>query len=95
MNETEWVSEWVRWVRRLCAENGGKSDRNSWPSFSEFTYEQLKAATCGFLSDNIVSEHGLKAPNIVYKGKLDNDRWVAVKRFNKLAWPDSRQFIVR
>ncbi|XP_059427853.1 serine/threonine-protein kinase BSK6-like isoform X3 [Corylus avellana] len=74
-------------------ENGGKSDRNSWPSFTEFSYEQLKAATCGFSSDNIVSEHGLKAPNVVYKGKLDNGRWIAVKRFNKLAWPDSRQFI--
>jgi|UniRef100_A0A2N9IMA8 serine/threonine protein kinase len=74
-------------------ENGGKSDRNSWPSFTEYNYEQLKAATSGFSSDNIVSEHGLKAPNVVYKGKLDNDRWIAVKRFNKLAWPDSRQFL--
>ncbi|KAA8518972.1 hypothetical protein F0562_016254 [Nyssa sinensis] len=27
------------------------------------------------------------------EGKLDNGRWIAVKRFNKLAWPDSRQFI--
>lgn len=42
-----------------------------------------------------MSEHGEKAPNVVYKGKLDNGRWIAVKRFNKLAWPDSRQFIVR
>lgn len=42
-----------------------------------------------------MSEHGEKAPNIVYKGKLDADRWIAVKRFNKLAWPDSRQFVVR
>lgn len=76
-------------------ENGGKNDRNAWPSFTEFSLEQLKAATGGFSSDNIVSEHGEKAPNVVYKGKLDNDRWIAVKRFNKLAWPDSRQFLVR
>ncbi|KAH7514555.1 hypothetical protein FEM48_Zijuj11G0101800 [Ziziphus jujuba var. spinosa] len=76
-------------------ENGGKSDRNLWPSFSEFSLEQLKAATCGFSSDNIVSEHGEKAPNVVYKGKLDNGRWIAVKRFNKFAWPDNRQFLVR
>lgn len=74
-------------------ENGGKSDRNAFPSFTEFSFEQLKAATSGFSSDNIVSEHGEKAPNVVYKGKLDNDRWIAVKRFNRLAWPDSRQFL--
>lgn len=74
-------------------ENGGKADRNSLPSFTEFSLDQLKAATSGFSSDNIVSEHGEKAPNIVYKGKLDADRWIAVKRFNKLAWPDSRQFV--
>ncbi|KAL6142208.1 hypothetical protein ACLB2K_060491 [Fragaria x ananassa] len=77
-------------------ENGGsKSDKNSCPNFTEFGFDQLKAATCGFSSDNIVSEHGEKAPNVVYKGKLDNnaERWIAVKRFNKLAWPDSRQFL--
>ncbi|ONI03588.1 hypothetical protein PRUPE_6G267400 [Prunus persica] len=74
-------------------ENGGKSDKNLWPSFTEFSLDQLKTATCGFSSDNIVSEHGEKAPNVVYKGKLDNGRLVAVKRFNKLAWPDSRQFL--
>ncbi|KAG6744189.1 hypothetical protein POTOM_052899 [Populus tomentosa] len=74
-------------------ENGGKSDRNAFPSFTEFSFEQLRAATSGFSSDNIVSEHGEKAPNVVYKGKLDNDRWIAVKRFNRLAWPDSRQFL--
>ncbi|XP_062095401.1 serine/threonine-protein kinase BSK6-like isoform X2 [Humulus lupulus] len=75
-------------------ENGEKSDQNLWPSFSEFSLEQLKAATNGFSSDNLVSEHGEKAPNIVYKGSLDNNtRWIAVKRFNKFAWPDSRQFL--
>ncbi|KAA3455044.1 putative serine/threonine-protein kinase isoform X1 [Gossypium australe] len=74
-------------------ENGGKGEKNAWPSFGEFSLEQLKVATSGFSSDNIVSEHGEKAPNVVYKGKLDNDRWVAVKRFNKFAWPDSRQFL--
>lgn len=79
----------------IVAENGGKGEGKSWPSFSEFSFEQLKAATSGFSSENIVSEHGEKAPNIVYKGKLDNSRWIAVKRFNKFAWPDSRQFLVR
>lgn len=76
----------------LIVENGGKND--TWPSFTEFKLEQLKGATGGFSSDNIVSEHGEKAPNVVYKGKLDNGRWIAVKRFNRMAWPDSRQFLV-
>lgn len=63
-------------------------------SFREFSWDELKAATNGFSSDNIVSEHGEKAPNVVYKGLIENERWIAVKRFNKSAWPDSRQFIV-
>lgn len=58
--------------------------------------DQLRVATAGFSPDNIVSEHGEKAPNVVYRGMLeDDDRLVAVKRFNKSAWPDSRQFLVR
>lgn len=78
----------------FCVENGGKSEKNLWPSFSEYSLEELKAATDGFSSDNIVSEHGEKAPNVVYKGKLENGQFIAIKRFNKFAWPDSRQFIV-
>ena len=57
--------------------------------------DQLRVATSGFSPDNIVSEHGEKAPNVVYRGMLEDDRLVAVKRFNKSAWPDSRQFLVR
>ncbi|XP_073034651.1 serine/threonine-protein kinase BSK5-like [Primulina eburnea] len=71
-------------------ENG---EKNPLPSFKEFSWEELKTATNGFSPDNIVSEHGEKAPNVVYKGLLENTRWIAVKRFNKSAWPDSRQFI--
>ncbi|KAJ8551320.1 hypothetical protein K7X08_000690 [Anisodus acutangulus] len=63
------------------------------PTFCEFTVEQLRIATSGFAVENIVSEHGEKAPNVVYKGKLENQRRVAVKRFNRSAWPDSRQFL--
>lgn len=74
-------------------ENGGKNEEEKWPNFTEFGFEQLKAATCGFSRDNIVSEHGEKAPNVVYKGKLDDGRLIAVKRFNKFAWADSRQFL--
>ncbi|TKY63385.1 serine/threonine-protein kinase [Spatholobus suberectus] len=74
-------------------ENGEKGEKKLWPSFGEFSLEQLKAATNGFSSESIVSEHGEKAPNVVYKGKLDNGQWIAIKRFNKFAWPDSRQFL--
>ncbi|KAF2291702.1 hypothetical protein GH714_035272 [Hevea brasiliensis] len=52
------------------------------PGFREFSLEQLRAATSGFSADNIVSEHGEKAPNVVYRCRLqDDDRWIAVKRF--------------
>ncbi|KAF3567154.1 hypothetical protein DY000_02017875 [Brassica cretica] len=62
-------------------------------SFSEFSFDQLRTATSGFSTDSIVSEHGVKAPNVVYKGRLEDERWIAVKRFNRSAWPDTRQFL--
>ncbi|KAL5796210.1 hypothetical protein ACOSQ2_001030 [Xanthoceras sorbifolium] len=74
-------------------ENDEKSEVDCLPVFREFTLEQLKNATSGFAVENIVSEHGEKAPNVVYKGKLENQRRIAVKRFNRMAWPDARQFL--
>ncbi|KAH7853094.1 hypothetical protein Vadar_033132 [Vaccinium darrowii] len=62
------------------------------PSFSEFSLSDLKAATNNFSPDYIVSESGERAPNHVYKGRLQNRRWIAVKKFTKLAWPDPQQF---
>ncbi|CAN6461719.1 unnamed protein product [Victoria cruziana] len=73
-------------------ENGDKSEPDHLPAFTEYSLHQLRFATCGFAVENIVSEHGEKAPNVVYKGKLDNQR-IAVKRFNRSAWPDGRQFM--
>ncbi|KAI7745676.1 hypothetical protein M8C21_030416 [Ambrosia artemisiifolia] len=73
--------------------NGNEEEAGSLPVFKEFTFEQLKNATSGFAVENIVSEHGEKAPNVVYKGKLENQVRIAVKRFNRSAWPDSRQFL--
>ncbi|KAL2455509.1 putative serine/threonine-protein kinase [Forsythia ovata] len=61
---------------------------------SESSAEELKYATNEFSSENIVSEHGEKAPYVVYKGLLENDEWIAVKRFNKSSWPNSRQFLM-
>lgn len=72
-----------------------KNEVSDSPVFCEFTFDQLRIATSAFAVENIVSEHGEKAPNVVYKGKLENQRPVAVKRFNRSAWPDSRQFLVR
>lgn len=62
------------------------------PSFSEFSFSDLKAATNNFSPEYIVSESGERAPNLVYKGRLQNRRWIAVKKFTKLAWPDPKQF---
>nr|XP_043608068.1 serine/threonine-protein kinase BSK7-like [Erigeron canadensis] len=70
-----------------------KGETSDLPSFCEFSFDQLKTTTSGFAVENIVSEHGEKAPNVVYKGKLQNQRQVAVKRFDRSAWPDSRQFL--
>ncbi|CAK8579191.1 unnamed protein product [Lathyrus sativus] len=66
---------------------------NGSPSFREYTIDQLRKATSGFAVENIVSEHGEKAPNVVYKGKLENQMRIAIKRFNKSAWPDAHQFL--
>lgn len=65
------------------------------PSFTEFSLDQPKAATLGFLSGNVVSEGGEGASRVVYKGKLENGLLVAVKRFNQSDWPDCGQFLVR
>ncbi|KAJ1296411.1 hypothetical protein BS78_01G298300 [Paspalum vaginatum] len=67
------------------------------PPFAEFSLAELRAATAGFAPDNIVSESGEKAPNLVYRGKLRGPagappRAIAVKKFAKLAWPDPKQF---
>ncbi|PPS14140.1 hypothetical protein GOBAR_AA06434 [Gossypium barbadense] len=71
-----------------------RNEKEALPAgFREYSLDQLRAATSGFCTDNIVSEHGEKAPNVVYRGKLDEDRFIAVKRFNRSAWPDPRQFL--
>lgn len=74
-------------------DNAEKSEVDNLPVFHEYTIDQLRMATSGFAVENIVSEHGEKAPNVVYKGKLENQRRIAVKRFNRSAWPDARQFL--
>eukprot|EP00246_Nothoceros_aenigmaticus_P002309 TRINITY_DN13153_c0_g1_i1.p1 TRINITY_DN13153_c0_g1~~TRINITY_DN13153_c0_g1_i1.p1 ORF type:complete len:494 (-),score=85.62 TRINITY_DN13153_c0_g1_i1:297-1778(-) len=73
-------------------ENGRRADSEAVPAFKEFSLDQLRAATNGFSPEFTVSESGEKAPNHVYKGKLDQNHWIAVKKFPKAAWPDSKQF---
>ncbi|XP_020227574.1 serine/threonine-protein kinase BSK2 [Cajanus cajan] len=63
------------------------------PAFKEYGLSELRRATNEFSTDYIVSESGEKAPNVVYRGKLENNRLVAVKRFSKLSWPDAQQFM--
>ncbi|RLN15427.1 putative serine/threonine-protein kinase [Panicum miliaceum] len=63
------------------------------PAVKEFSLAELRAATGGFAPENIVSESGEKAPNFVYKGRLEaTRRAIAVKKFTKMAWPDAKQF---
>lgn len=69
-------------------------DEQAVPAFKEFGLAELRTATNGFNSELIVSESGEKAPNVVYRGKLRNNRFVAIKRFSKLSWPDPHQFLV-
>ncbi|KAL0360423.1 UNVERIFIED_CONTAM: Serine/threonine-protein kinase BSK1 [Sesamum radiatum] len=64
--------------------------RSLYWGFAEFSLAELKSATNNFSSDNIVSESGEKAPNVVYEGRLQNQRWIAVKKFTKMAWPDPK-----
>ncbi|KAH7849174.1 hypothetical protein Vadar_014148 [Vaccinium darrowii] len=75
--------------------NGDQLDQgNQVPVFKEFGLSELRTATNGFNSELIVSESGEKAPNVVYRGKLRNNRFVAIKRFSKQSWPDPQQFVV-
>ncbi|CAN1798512.1 Serine/threonine-protein kinase BSK7 [Linum perenne] len=76
-------------------ENEEKGETDDLPAFREYSIDTIRMATSSFAVENIVSEHGEKAPNVVYKGKLDNQRRIAVKRFNRSVWPDTRQFLMK
>ncbi|XP_052169833.1 serine/threonine-protein kinase BSK2 isoform X1 [Diospyros lotus] len=73
--------------------NGETLDQDQVPPFKEFGLAELRTATNGFSSDLIVSESGEKAPNVVYRGRLRNNRFVAIKRFSKQSWPEPQQFL--
>ncbi|KAM1707553.1 hypothetical protein ACFX13_000696 [Malus domestica] len=65
-----------------------KSKVDNLPAFCDFTFEQLKNATSGFAVEYTVSEQVEKAPNVDYKGKLENQKRIAVKRFSRMAYPE-------
>ncbi|KAG8061581.1 hypothetical protein GUJ93_ZPchr0003g18586 [Zizania palustris] len=89
------VCWWPPHFKSPLLENGAAEDDGSGvPVFAEYSLDELRAATDGFAPDRIVSEHGEKAPNVVYRGTLfSSGRTVAIKRFGRSAWPDSRQFL--
>ncbi|KAK9698917.1 hypothetical protein RND81_08G140600 [Saponaria officinalis] len=84
---------------KQISENGGENvdvqqqEQQKVAAFREYTLSELRKATNGFKTDCIVSESGEKAPNVVYKGRLDANHFVAVKRFSKQSWPDAQQFV--
>ncbi|KAK9065848.1 hypothetical protein SSX86_015249 [Deinandra increscens subsp. villosa] len=81
-------------TKHVTDNGGAEMDELNVPDFRNYKLDQLRAATGGFSEKNIVSEHGLMSPNIVYRGKLeDDDRLIAVKRFKSSAWPDTREFL--
>ncbi|XP_019086146.1 PREDICTED: probable serine/threonine-protein kinase At4g35230 isoform X2 [Camelina sativa] len=63
------------------------------PVFKEFDLSELKKVTNGFSPSCIVSEGGERALNVVYRGKLEGNRLVAIKRFSRQAWPDAQHFV--
>lgn len=74
--------------------NGDQVDQEI-QNFKEFDLNELRKATNGFSPSCIVSEGGEKAPNVVYRGKLEGNHLVAIKRFSRQSWPDAQQFVVR
>lgn len=71
---------------------GEDGDTQKVATFREYSLSELRKATNGFSTDSIVSESGDKAPNFVYRGRLDSS-FIAVKRFSKQSWPDAQQFV--
>lgn len=72
----------------------GDNQQQKVAAFKEYSLNELRKATNGFSTECIVSESGEKAPNVVYRGRLETNRFIAVKRFSKQSWPDAHQFLV-
>lgn len=55
----------------------------------EFTYAELHAATDGFSKENFLSEGGFGS---VYRGRLKNRRWIAVKQHKHASLQGEKEF---
>ncbi|CAH2078711.1 unnamed protein product [Thlaspi arvense] len=66
---------------------------NEVSDFKVFDLSELRKVTNGFSPSCIVSEGGEKSANVVYRGKLEDNRLVAIKRFSRLSWPNAQQFL--
>lgn len=71
-------------------QNHGGSDSQ----ITKFSFSDLNKATENFYLKNIVSENGGETSDTVYKGRLHNGGFIAVKKFMNMAWSDSNQFVV-
>ncbi|KAK6916793.1 Serine-threonine/tyrosine-protein kinase, catalytic domain [Dillenia turbinata] len=60
--------------------------------FCKFPFSDLKFATNNFHSSLIISKNYETTTNIVYKGRLRDQRWIAVKKYTSFAWPDRMVF---
>ncbi|KAL9299696.1 putative inactive receptor-like kinase BSK12 RLK-Pelle-RLCK-XII-1 family [Arabidopsis thaliana] len=66
--------------------NGGGED----PPLTKFSFSALKTATNHFSPENIVSD---QTSDVVFRGRLQNGGFVAIKRFNNMAWSDPKLFL--
>ncbi|CAN6711050.1 unnamed protein product [Malus baccata var. baccata] len=72
--------------------SGSASSEVKLPKLSQKTLK-IKINKHAVSVEYTVSEQGEKSPNVDYKGKLEYQKRIAVKRFNRMAWPDARQFL--
>ncbi|KAG5020234.1 hypothetical protein JHK87_016089 [Glycine soja] len=57
-NSTASVIDSDNWGSVPPLNSHDSNEVSNWPTFREYTLEQLKNATSGFVVENIVSEHG-------------------------------------
>lgn len=77
--------------QEMTQQNHGGGDS----PLTKFSFSDLNMATNNFGPENIVSETGDEASDIVYRGVLESHLGlIAIKKFKNMAWPDPKQFAV-
>ncbi|KMT11691.1 hypothetical protein BVRB_5g106280 [Beta vulgaris subsp. vulgaris] len=92
-NDTPPLPETDKQISGIGEVGDGDNQQQKVAAFKEYSLNELRKATNGFSTECIVSESGEKAPNVVYRGRLETNRFIAVKRFSKQSWPDAHQFL--